>query len=799
MSLYRFAEFEFDAERGLLIHGGNELHVRHKVAQLMVYLIEHRERVISKEELLEQLWDHGEYRENSLTQSVREARRLLGDSAQQPTFIRNFPQRGYQWIIETDTVQPVEPVEMSDVEVVPVEPSEESAPAEPVVEPVEVKPLPRKRLWVWLGLIASLVVVLLVALPSADYLIESDTQVAEASEQRLMVLPFINETGDPSLQWMEMGLSDMLATSLARGGDMAITAPATSHNLLAVEGLEWPPKPEELTALMQRQGVGLLLFSSVSLYRDQQVLNVRLYRSDGTVTQGSISYPQLAVATSAVAAQLKQLIDPKTSHGDLPEMAAHPASVQDLVRGLQALQQQGAALADNYFNAALLQDPGNRWAQAYSAKTALQLGQWQQADAKLNAIDSSDETALANFVCRWQGEIAYRQGRLEAARDQLTVCAETAENSHDQQIQYESYRLLAQIAHQQYNWPEFRSWNRLAAGLSDADGDLAVQAERLFYLGNPVESGLEKDPYNDLLQNGPRLKQALAYFQSLANQPRIAATRFALAQNYTLPLAERESALKEAVMLWRSLKMPFELAQALTYEGFYWLQLHQGERAIAPLEEAIQLTEKLGAQWLKEQARFYRAFADLDRGLARGGNSDPDALQKSVAGFDRLLAEGILPLKEQADARVLSGWALTELGQIKEASQRQSLARSFYRENQMDISFGYTVYSQMWNALLQDNLEEVIRLGNEAVQTRLQLRYLAEAYHRQQRYDQAADTFARIKEQFMDSWTAEDQQVLEQYKLDPEQGLGTLPSAHLVYCETDWVMDTPLQQLLRNE
>lgn len=100
--MYQFAEFQFDSDRGVLIQQGREQHVRHKVALLIDYLIRHRERVISKEELLAELWEHGDYRENSLTQSVREARRLLGDSAQQPRFIRNYPQRGYQWVMPLD-------------------------------------------------------------------------------------------------------------------------------------------------------------------------------------------------------------------------------------------------------------------------------------------------------------------------------------------------------------------------------------------------------------------------------------------------------------------------------------------------------------------------------------------------------------------------------------------------------------------------------------------------------------------------------------------------------------------------
>ncbi len=778
MSLYRFNSFEFDSSSGVLRDGDDERHVRHKVAQLLSYLIEQRDRVVSKTELLEALWEQGEMRENSLTQGVREARRLLGDSAQQPSFIRNYPQRGYQWIAPTEQLSPTA-VRVADVG------TDTDTETQTALETVT----PPRRFTPMAVLLAAVLLLCCTVIVSWQ-LTASDAPVQSVEHKpRLMVLPFINETGDSSLQWMEQGLSDMLATALGQSSELTIIAPAASHNRLALEGLAWPPEPEQLKALMARQKIDLLLMSRVSLYRQQQVLNVQLYRADGRTVQGSISYPELAVATSAVAAQLHQLITPTQVVGSLPQLAAHPASVQDLVRGLQALQQQGPELAANYFAAARLQDPANQWAQAYSGLTALQLGDWQDAQAQFTPLAGTTDPVLAGFICRWQGEVAYRQGRLSDAEVTLTACAEQAAQGNDQRIQYESYRLLAQLAHQQQNWPQYRHWNDLASEITTADTELAVQAERLFYLGNPVESGLEKDPYNDLLQNGPRLKQALSYFQALANQPRIADSRFALAQNYTLPLTEREAALKEAIMLWRTLGMPFELAQALIYQGFYQLQLHQGSKAVAPLEEAIRLAEQLGAQWLGQQAKFFRAFADMDQGLSLSGEAQRASLNKAVLKFDQLLEAGLLPRKEQADAQVLSGWALAELGQFEQANGRQQQAQQFYRGQAMGVSFGYAVYSQMWNALRLNQLDQVIALGDEPVETRLQLRYLAEAYHRNQQYDKAAQTFAQIRLRFADSWGADDSRTLAAYRQQPEQGLGTLPSAHQVYCETDWTVD----------
>lgn len=601
-----------------------------------------------------------------------------------------------------------------------------------------------------------------------------------------MVLPFVNDTGDDSLQWMELGLSDMLAQALASSGTLPVVRPASSHSMLAVNGLDWPPQQKQLQQLLSTTGAQMVLYSRVTRYRDQQVLNIQLYRADGRIEEGSISYPQLSVAISAVASRLLQLIEPRQSAPALSVAPASPASLQDMVRGLQALQQQGPELAENYFHAAALRDPTNLWAVAYAAKAGLLQGQWQKAEAMLSRLEPQQDRALAGFICRWLGELAYRRGALETARERLLNCASEAASRADIPVQYQSYRLLSQLAHQQQDWQAFRDWQARASSLPLAGAELAVQAERLFYLGDPVGVGLEQDPDTDLLADGARLRQALRYFQQLANQPRIAAVRFAIAQNFSLPLAEREAALKEAILLWRSLNMPFELAQALVYQGFFRLQLHQGDLAREPLEEAIALTSDLGAGWLNGQAWLYRHFADLDAGLQAEGAVRGAMLRQAVSGFEHLLQAGQLTAKEQADARVLSGWGLAALGLQGEASQRQQQAARFYLEAGMGVSLGYALYSQMWSALEENRLDVVLALADQPITTRLQLRYLAEAWHRKGQTERAAAMYERIRTLFADSWSSQDDDVLAQYWNNPEQGLGLLPAAWTVYCESDW-------------
>src|SRR4030095_2649397 len=96
--IYRFADIEFDPARNCLRRAGQEQVLRQKSQQVLLYLIEHRERSVSKEELLQKVWEGTAVTDDALVQIIVELRRLLGDDARQPRFIRTIPKAGYHFI-----------------------------------------------------------------------------------------------------------------------------------------------------------------------------------------------------------------------------------------------------------------------------------------------------------------------------------------------------------------------------------------------------------------------------------------------------------------------------------------------------------------------------------------------------------------------------------------------------------------------------------------------------------------------------------------------------------------------------
>jgi pimeloyl-ACP methyl ester carboxylesterase/DNA-binding winged helix-turn-helix (wHTH) protein len=104
--VYRFGPFELNVDARELRRGPDEIPVQPQVFALLHYLIEHRDRVVGKDELLERLWPDAVVLEASLQRSVSQARAALGD--EDHVFIRTFSRHGYRFVGPVEEVAPTE-------------------------------------------------------------------------------------------------------------------------------------------------------------------------------------------------------------------------------------------------------------------------------------------------------------------------------------------------------------------------------------------------------------------------------------------------------------------------------------------------------------------------------------------------------------------------------------------------------------------------------------------------------------------------------------------------------------------
>lgn len=98
---YRFGEFSLDPDRLELRQGRDVVDVEPQVFRLLVHLIENRDRVVPKEELLETIWTGKVVSDATLNTRINAARRVVGDDGKAQSVIRTYPRRGFRFVADT--------------------------------------------------------------------------------------------------------------------------------------------------------------------------------------------------------------------------------------------------------------------------------------------------------------------------------------------------------------------------------------------------------------------------------------------------------------------------------------------------------------------------------------------------------------------------------------------------------------------------------------------------------------------------------------------------------------------------
>ena len=167
--IYRFDQFTLDTESLELLQAGKPIEVEPQVFSLLACLIENCDRVVSKDELIEIVWDGRIVSDGTLNTRINSVRRAVGDDGKAQAVIKTFPRRGFRFVAEMVG-------EGGDVSVAP-----ETA-----------QPIPGK--------------------PS------------------IAVLPFENLSGDPEQEYFSDGLADDIISALSRYRQLFVVARNSSFS-----------------------------------------------------------------------------------------------------------------------------------------------------------------------------------------------------------------------------------------------------------------------------------------------------------------------------------------------------------------------------------------------------------------------------------------------------------------------------------------------------------------------------------------------------------------------------------------
>ncbi len=165
---YQFGDFTLDAADCQLLRNGQTVDLRPKVFETLLFLVQRRGRLVTRDDLLAGVWADTNVGEEVLTHCVTEVRKALGDDRRQPRYVRTVTRRGYKFIAEVGTI---------------------GATPSPSAPPADATPAP----------------------PTA-----------------IAVLPFANISGDPENEYLCDGLSEEIINGLTKLPALRVVAHSSS-------------------------------------------------------------------------------------------------------------------------------------------------------------------------------------------------------------------------------------------------------------------------------------------------------------------------------------------------------------------------------------------------------------------------------------------------------------------------------------------------------------------------------------------------------------------------------------------
>jgi len=227
---FEFGNFRLCAAKRLLLKGdGEAVPLMPKAFDTLLYLVEHKGKVIEKDELMSAIWADTIVEENNLTQNISILRRVLGEKHGENRFIATVPGHGYKFVAEVrqiDAAKKSEPPALADR----LQPEAEGQFATDKARTTQVKTA--SRFW----LIALVVFSILGISSLGVYQWRGNIKpVADTPIKTVAVLPFKPVVAENRNEALEMGMADTLISKLSGGEDITVRPLSSVRRYVALE------------------------------------------------------------------------------------------------------------------------------------------------------------------------------------------------------------------------------------------------------------------------------------------------------------------------------------------------------------------------------------------------------------------------------------------------------------------------------------------------------------------------------------------------------------------------------------
>lgn len=364
--VFRFGRCEVNVARRQVVVDGEERALEPRPFEALLYLLEHRDRVISKDELLDQVWKQRHVSPGVISRVVSLIRKVIGDEGGDASLLRTVHGVGLRFVGAV-TVHDANPL---------------------VQAPDATPPVPG---------------------------ISGRSPRLQPKALSLAVLPFDNLTGDPRLSWVEFGLSALTVRTLEQDRRLAMVSLPDLQKVLraAPPGSDAAQRADVVARVL---GADRVLHAQVC----QDAEGFRLIHTlsgppSASAERGTLQGPHLITLGYRLAGAVSVALSPAGTAKTVDFAAADPLSGQTFVRAMQAVGEQKHKQAGHLLRVALDMEPGHPVIRRelfaclsnIGDRSALKLGQ-----ALLDEAQAGGEVAQTAFVHHMLGR-CYAINRIE--------------------------------------------------------------------------------------------------------------------------------------------------------------------------------------------------------------------------------------------------------------------------------------------------------------------------------------------------------------------------------------------------
>lgn len=434
---YQLGPFQLLAQENRIVSPDGEQSIRPKTLELLLYLINNASEILSKQRLLDAVWQSPVTQEHVLFQSINEIRNLFKPL----NVIKTYPRKGYQWIGEARLLPASQP-----------QPSVETRPRRTGWLPLALASLLLLPIaWYFVGFGAGK------AITSDQPLIASASvpEMAMASRE-LVILPINNQVRGSAHDWVRLGAMDMMIKKLhGEPGFMVFSAEDVMQALARSDTFDLIDIEQQSRALRAHMGEVVTLHSKLLGAPMDYQLHYSLI--------GRYQIKQGIVFATHLPDLLKKLMNEVMTQYQAPyDMARAPIAKQtadhNFLQAMESFHRQDFQAANHYFSALLQTTPDNVTAQRYLLQSLIAQQHYTQAavigEQALNMAQIQQQPIEHLRILFELGVLASRQHNFERADRLISQSQALAEQHGDQLYVAYAHTQLGHLMMQQAQWSQ---------------------------------------------------------------------------------------------------------------------------------------------------------------------------------------------------------------------------------------------------------------------------------------------------------------------------------------------------------